>query len=146
MLAIKKPDWLVCEPALRGALAVGREKEEERNADWWTLVMTSLSLTRVFQCLFTFALVSAPRWLAAIWQFSRRGATEELEAGFKFQGRSYKLSFLFPPRRQSAPPGKIARRVDWREKTRLTSPEGRVAATSKAWCYLGKTRFLILNQ
>ena len=29
MLAIEKPDWLACEQALRGALAVGREKEGE---------------------------------------------------------------------------------------------------------------------
>ena len=56
-----------------------------------------------FQCLFTFALVSASRWLAEIWQLSRRGATGELEAEFKFQRRSCKFSFLVPPRRQSAP-------------------------------------------
>ena len=54
-------------------------------------------------CFFTFALVSAPRWLAEIWKLSRRGATEELEVEFKFKRRSYKFSFLFPPRRQSAP-------------------------------------------
>ena len=64
-----------------------------------TVVMTSLP----FQCLFTFALVSASRWLAEIWQLSRRGATGELEVEFKFERRSCKLSFLFPPRRQSAP-------------------------------------------
>ena len=68
-----------------------------------TLVMTSLPLARVFQCLFTFALVSAWRWLAEIWQLSRRGTTGELEVEFKFQRRGCKLSFLFPPRRQSAP-------------------------------------------
>ena len=57
--------------ALRGALAAGREKEGELattslefenlgNADAeMTLVMTSLTLASVFQCLFTFALVSA---------------------------------------------------------------------------------------
>ena len=67
-----------------------------------TLVMTSLPLARVFQCLFTFALVSASRWLAEIWQLSRRGATGELEVEFKFQRRSCKLSFLFPPCHQSA--------------------------------------------
>ena len=42
------------------------------------------------------------RRLAEIWQLSRRGATGELEVEFKFRKRSYKLSFLFPPRRQSA--------------------------------------------
>ena len=42
-------------------------------------------LTLVCQCLSTFALVSASRWLAEIWQLSRRGATGELEAAFKFQ-------------------------------------------------------------
>ena len=55
-----------------------------------------------FQCLFTFALVSASRWLTKIWQLSRRGATVELEAEFKFQGRSCKLCFHFPSRRQIA--------------------------------------------
>ena len=68
-----------------------------------TLVMTSLPLAPVFQCLFTFALVSTSRWLAEIWQLSRRQATWELEVEIKFQRRSCKLSFLFPPRRQSAP-------------------------------------------
>ena len=40
-----------------------------------TLEMTSLPLARVFQCLFSFALVSASRWLTKIWQLSRRRAT-----------------------------------------------------------------------
>ena len=71
-------------------------------------VMTSWPSARVFQCLFTFALVSASRWLAEIWQLSRRGATGELEVEFKFQRRSCKLSFLFPPRRQSAPESLLA--------------------------------------
>ena len=52
--------------------------------------------------LFTIALFSASRWLLEIWQLSRRGATGELEVEFKFQRRSCKLSFLSPPRRQSA--------------------------------------------
>ena len=34
-----------------------------------------ITSARVFQCLFTFALVSSSRWLAEIWQLSRRGAT-----------------------------------------------------------------------
>ena len=67
-----------------------------------TLVMTSLPSALDFRCLFTFALVSPSRWLAEIWQLSRRGATGELEVEFKFRKRSCKLSFLFPPRRQSA--------------------------------------------
>ena len=75
---------------------------ENVDANCWlaemTLVMTSLPLTRLFQCLFSFALVSASRWLAKIWQHSRRGTTGDLE----FQRRGCKLSFLFPLRRQSA--------------------------------------------
>ena len=59
-----------------------------------------------FQCLFTF--VSGSRWLAEIWQLSRRRATGELELEFKFQRRSSKVSFLFPPRRQSAPDSLLA--------------------------------------
>ena len=56
-----------------------------------TLVLKSLPLSRAFQWLFTLALVSASRW-----QLSRRGVTGELEVEFKFQRRSYKLSFLSP--------------------------------------------------
>ena len=54
-----------------------------------------LPLAHVFQCLFTFALISAWRWLVEIWQLSRREATGELEVEFKFQRGSFKLSFLF---------------------------------------------------
>ena len=68
-----------------------------------TLVMTSLLLARVFQPLFTFALVSASRWLAEIWQLSRHGATGELEVEFKFRRRTCKvassLSFSRPAAR-----------------------------------------------
>ena len=56
----------------------------------------------VGSCLFTFALISALRWLAEIWQLSQRGAKGELEVDFKFLRHSCKLSFLFPPHRQSA--------------------------------------------
>ena len=62
-----------------------------------------ITLGTFFQCLFTFALVSSLRWLVEIWQLSRRGAVRKLEVAFKFQRRSCKLSFLFSPRRQSAP-------------------------------------------
>ena len=83
------------EQALRGALAAGREKDGEpattsmRNTYWrrWHLVMMSLPLARVFQCLFIYAVVSALRWMAEIWQISRRGATGELEMEFKLQRR-----------------------------------------------------------
>ena len=57
-----------------------------------TLAMTSLPLARVFQPLFTFALVSTSRWLAEIWQLSRQGVTGELEVEFKFQRRSCKVA------------------------------------------------------
>ena len=80
---------------------------EKVDAKCWlakmTLVMTSLHLARVFQRLFTFAPVSASRWLVEIWQLSWRAATGELEVEFKFPRHSCKLSFLFAPLRQSAP-------------------------------------------
>ena len=57
-------------------------------------------ITPVF--FFTLALVSASRWLAEIGQLSWRGATGALEVEFNFERRICKLSFLFPPRRQSA--------------------------------------------
>ena len=72
-------------------------KESIRNADWriwrhypWLVFLNVCSL------------VFASRWLAEIWQLSRRGATGVLEMVFKFQRRSCKLSFLFPPHRQLA--------------------------------------------
>ena len=61
--------------------------------------------------MFTFALVSAPCWLLEIWQFSRWGATGELEVEFKLQRHSRKLSFLFPLHPQSAPETELARRL-----------------------------------
>ena len=74
-----------------------------------TLVMTSLPLAHVFQCLFT-TFISTLRWLAEIWQLSCWKATGELEMEFKYcQRRSCKLSFLFPPCYQSAP--ELARRL-----------------------------------
>ena len=61
---------------------------EKVNEKCWlvevTLVMMSLPLVCVFQCLFTLPLVSALCWLAEIWQLSWRGATGEWEVGFKF--------------------------------------------------------------
>ena len=111
---------LASEQALRGVLLAGREKKGE-------LATTSLEfeylhrksrceircemligrdnndLSRVFQCLFTFVLVPALRWLTEISQLSLRGTKGELKAEFKFQRRSCKLSFLFPPQRQNAP-------------------------------------------
>ena len=51
---------------------------------------------------FHFAFIFTSRWLAEIWQLSRRGATGELEVEFKFQRHSCKFSFLFLPHCQSA--------------------------------------------
>ena len=103
----KSKVFLACEQTLRGALEEEGELTttslEVEYLAKMTLIMTSLPLQRVFQCLFTLALVSASRWLVEIWQLSRRGATGELEVEFKFQKRSCKLSFSFPPCRQSAP-------------------------------------------
>ena len=77
-----------------------------------TLAMTSLPLARVFRyvffLLFTLALVSASHWLAQIGQLSLRGATGALEVEFNFDRRICKLSFLLPPRRQSAPESLLA--------------------------------------
>ena len=110
---------VACKQALWGSLAVGQEKEgelrlwnlnicmEKVNAKCWlaemTLVRTSLPLALVFQCLFTFMLVSTSRWLEEIWQLSRREATGEMEVEFKFQSNSCELSFLCPPFLPPAP-------------------------------------------
>ena len=74
------------------------------DAKCWFAEMTLL-MTSFGTCLsmfVTFALVSASRWLAEIWQFSRPGPRGDLEVEFKFQRRICKLSFLFLSRRQSA--------------------------------------------
>ena len=104
-----------------GALAAGREKEGQlatASLEFECLHRKSrcemliggddisndvITFGTCFQCLFTFALISASRWLAEIWQYSRRGAAGEMEVEFKFQRRSCKLSLLFPPRHQSTP-------------------------------------------
>ena len=91
-----------CNYLLVSGIWLSASKKLMRNADWMTLVITSLPLASGFQCLFTFALVFTSSWLAEIWQLSRRGATGELEVEFKFQRHSCKLSFLFLPHCQSA--------------------------------------------
>ena len=61
---------IACEQALRGALAAGREKDGEpattsmRDSYWrrWHLVMMSLPLARVFQCLFMYAVPLCAEW------------------------------------------------------------------------------------
>ena len=77
---------------------------------WWAemiLAMTSLPLARIFQCFFTFALVSASRWVAEIWQLSRRGVTGKVEVEFKFKLRALIPFPALPPDR----PGELARRL-----------------------------------
>ena len=95
---------IACEQALWGALAAGREKEGEL-AITMLIGRNDISndvLAGIFQCLLTFTLVYAFLWLVEIWQLSQR-ATWEMEGEFKFPRQSCKLSFLFPPCRQSAP-------------------------------------------
>ena len=65
-----------------------------------TLVTTSIPFN---VCLHAFVLISALRWLAENWQLSKWGDIGELEVEFKFQRRSCKRSFFFPPCNQSAP-------------------------------------------
>ena len=81
------------EQTLHCPLTAGREKEGDLiliGGDDILVIMTPLP----------FALASISRWLAEIWQLSRREATGKLEAEFKFQRRSCNLlNLLFPPRR-----------------------------------------------
>ena len=72
-----------------------------------------ITLGTCFQRLFKFAFVSASRWLTEIWQLNRRGATGELEGEFKFRRRSYKLPFIFPPRRQSTSESDTNKQEKW---------------------------------
>ena len=84
-----------------------------------TLVMTSLPLVLFFQCLFTFALVLASRWLAEIWQLSRRGATGELEVEFKFPSSP---SFSRPA---AESPWELSRRLVGESWSRIPAPFSR---------------------
>ena len=77
-----------------------------------------------FNVFFSFAFVSALRWLAEIWLLSWRGVTEELEAEFKFQRRCKLQAFLPFPAPPLERPKELARRLDlihqfnpWRPKS-----------------------------
>ena len=62
-----------------------------------------ITLGTRFFCLFTFALIGGnltTQSAGSSWE--QLGATGELEVEFKFQRRICKLSFHFPPGRQSA--------------------------------------------
>ena len=109
--------------ASKQALAAGREKEGEtgttsvefeylRRKSRCEMLISGddisndvITLSTCFSMYVTFAFVPPSRWLAEIWQLSRRGATGELEVEFKFQRRSCKLSS--PPER----PGELSRRL-----------------------------------
>ena len=84
-----------------------------------TLVMTSLPFALFFQCLFKFTLVLTSRWLAEIWQLSRRGATGELGVEFKFASRP---SFSRPPPES---PWELARRLMGESWSRIPAPFSR---------------------
>ena len=75
------------------------------------MVMTSLPLERVFQCLFTVALVSASCWLSEIWQLSGRGTTGKLEVEFKINSRDVVASSSSISRPAARVPGELARRL-----------------------------------
>ena len=105
--------WLPYYPVSKLSVAPwrrGRKRKESLQQGRFEMLIgrddISNDLLRVFQCLFTFALVSASLWLAEIWQLSRRGATGELEV--ELQRPSCKFSFLFSPRRQRAPESLLA--------------------------------------
>ena len=115
---------IACEQALRGALVVGWEKEGQ-HATWlsaskklmWdaefaemTLVMMSLPLTRVFECLFTFVLVSASHWLAENLTAQSKG--HHLASGGGIQIPEKQLQPLLPfPALQPEHPGELAHRL-----------------------------------
>ena len=119
------------EQALRGTLVAWREKEGElattslefeylhRKSRCEMLIggdvfsndiITHVACFHVFfnVCLHSRWFRLRADWFAEIWQLSRRGTTGELEVEFKFQRRSCKLFFLFPPSLQSAPESLLA--------------------------------------
>ena len=66
------------------------------------VISTCFSMFAYIRARFRFALIGGN--LTA----QSTGATGELEVEFKFQRRSCKLSFLFPPRRKSSPESLLA--------------------------------------
>ena len=73
----------------------------------------TLPLARAFSCFSMFVYIRACFRFPLIGgnltaQSTARKATGELEAEFKFQRRSCKLSFLFPPSHQRAPESWLA--------------------------------------
>ena len=107
-----------------GRFTTGREKEGQPATMFlefeylhrvatkcWLAKMTLVIFLMFLRSLCAFALVSTLCWLAEIWQLSQWGATGELEAQFKFQRHSCKLSFLFLPNGQS--PEELALRLCW---------------------------------
>ena len=72
-----------------------------------TLVMC-LPLARASTCFSMFVYIRIHFPFALIGGNLTAQSPGELKAEFKFQRRSYKLSFLFPPHRQSAPDSLLA--------------------------------------
>ena len=95
---------LACKQALPGALAAARrEKEGKLATSRCEMRIGGDDISNDVITLDTSFSMLHSRWLEGFSRLSRQGATGELEVEFKFQRRSCKLSFLFPPRRQSVP-------------------------------------------
>ena len=125
---------LACKQALQGALVAGREKIGEPGTsslefEWLhpkcrsqmliggddisnDVITLGACFHVFFNVFFTFAFVSALRWLAKIWQLSWRGVTGELEAEFKFQRRCKLQAFLPFPTPPLERPKELARRLN----------------------------------
>ena len=122
MIILEVNRGMTYEQTLRGPLTAGREKEGDlattplefeylhRKSRCEILIggddISNYDAITLGACHVNVCLHS--RWLAEIWVLSRRGATGELEGEFKFQKRSFKLSFFFPPHSQSAPESSLA--------------------------------------
>ena len=91
---------------------------EKVNVKCWlaemTLVMTSLLLARVFQHLFTFALVSTS---CSDWRKSNSSVDREPQGNWRWNSNYRDVvassPFLFPPRQQSAPESLLAGYIRW---------------------------------
>ena len=115
---------IASKQALWGTLVAGGRKErlqlclwnlniciEKVNAKCWLAEMTllmCLPLVRASTCFSMFVYICTHFHFAPIGGNLTAQSMGELEAEFKFQRRSCKLSFLFPPNRQSAPESLLA--------------------------------------
>ena len=91
--------WCFCKNASWNAIRLSSDLHRKSRCEMLTggdNITTDVItfLARVFQCSFTFTLVSASRWVVEIWNLRRPGTTGESEVEFKPSSREVVASSL----------------------------------------------------